>query len=69
MTLQETLDTIRVCGEEYEQSDIPAFIRRREENRIPKSLKAGKKIGRRIFKRMVSGFNFLGFSPYGKESE
>ena len=30
MTQQEQKQIIRVCGEEYEEIDIPSYIRRRE---------------------------------------
>ena len=31
MTKEEEKEVIRVCGEDYEESDIPAYIRKREE--------------------------------------
>ena len=32
MTPQEEKEVIRVCGKDYEESDIPAFIRNRQED-------------------------------------
>jgi tRNA nucleotidyltransferase (CCA-adding enzyme) len=33
MTKNEEKEVIRVCGPNYEESDIPAFIRKRDENK------------------------------------
>lgn len=31
MTLEEEKEVIRVCGSDYEESDIPAYMRQRKE--------------------------------------
>ena len=34
MTAEEEKEVIRVCGKDYDGLDIPAYIRRRDENEI-----------------------------------
>jgi hypothetical protein len=38
MTNQEEKEVIRVCGENYEESDIPAYMRKRDREILLKSI-------------------------------
>lgn len=38
MTEQEEKEIIRVCGPNYKKSDIPTFIRRRDESEVLESM-------------------------------
>ncbi len=67
-TKNEVKEIERVFGKniwEVDELSIPTYIRTRDSQRIQNALEAGRKIGRKI----VEGWGFLGFSESWKESE
>ena len=42
MTKEEKKEVIRVCGENYEESDIPAYIRRRDLEKLEAEERLGE---------------------------